>query len=210
MTTGLVGIVGEVIRTRRLADVASPLRLRTARARRICCAPGADDETKGSSMTDYIDVDVRPILRAGGEPFSVIMSALERLQPGRGCLYRHLQTDSVVRRHGGQGICAFRAGARRRRVGGAVHAGRSETAGRRRPCRHLDLRQLARARASGSTIATSSRRSRWFGFWPPPRSWGRAKRCRRCCGAKAGLSVSATGEARVSLARRFHAGRRHL
>ncbi len=35
-------------------------------------------------MTDYIDVDVRPILRAGGEPFSVIMSALDRLQPGQG------------------------------------------------------------------------------------------------------------------------------
>jgi hypothetical protein len=35
--------------------------------------------TKGSSMTEYVDVDVRPILRAGGEPFSVIMSALERL-----------------------------------------------------------------------------------------------------------------------------------
>lgn len=39
---------------------------------------------KGSSMTDYIDVDVRPILRAGGEPFSVIMAALERLEPGQG------------------------------------------------------------------------------------------------------------------------------
>jgi hypothetical protein len=26
-------------------------------------------------MTEYIDVDVRPILRAGGEPFSVIMAA---------------------------------------------------------------------------------------------------------------------------------------
>ncbi|MEH2570810.1 DUF2249 domain-containing protein [Bradyrhizobium sp. AZCC 1708] len=35
-------------------------------------------------MTDYIDVDVRPILRAGGEPFSVIMSALDRLEPGQG------------------------------------------------------------------------------------------------------------------------------
>jgi uncharacterized protein (DUF2249 family) len=35
-------------------------------------------------MTDYIDVDVRPILRAGGEPFSVIMAALERLEPGQG------------------------------------------------------------------------------------------------------------------------------
>src|SRR6478672_11760877 len=35
-------------------------------------------------MTEYIDIDVRPILRAGGEPFSVIMSALERLEPGQG------------------------------------------------------------------------------------------------------------------------------
>ena len=35
-------------------------------------------------MTKYIDVDVRPILRRGGEPFSVIMSALERLEPGQG------------------------------------------------------------------------------------------------------------------------------
>lgn len=35
-------------------------------------------------MTEYIDVDVRPILRAGGEPFSVIMSALECLEPGQG------------------------------------------------------------------------------------------------------------------------------
>lgn len=35
-------------------------------------------------MTEYIDVDVRPILRAGGEPFSVIMSALECLDPGQG------------------------------------------------------------------------------------------------------------------------------
>jgi uncharacterized protein (DUF2249 family) len=44
----------------------------------------AEDETKGTGMTEYIDVDVRPILRAGGEPFSIIMSALERLEPGQG------------------------------------------------------------------------------------------------------------------------------
>lgn len=35
-------------------------------------------------MTEYIDVDVRPILRAGGEPFSVIMAAIERLEPRQG------------------------------------------------------------------------------------------------------------------------------
>ena len=31
-----------------------------------------------------IDVDVRPILRAGGEPFSAIMAALDRLGPAQG------------------------------------------------------------------------------------------------------------------------------
>jgi uncharacterized protein (DUF2249 family) len=35
-------------------------------------------------MAEYIDVDVRPILRSGGEPFSVIMAALDRLTPGQG------------------------------------------------------------------------------------------------------------------------------
>ena len=35
-------------------------------------------------MTEFIDVDVRPILRAGGEPFSIIMATLERLAPGEG------------------------------------------------------------------------------------------------------------------------------
>jgi hypothetical protein len=33
---------------------------------------------------EFIDVDVRPILRAGGEPFSVIMQAVEGLEPGQG------------------------------------------------------------------------------------------------------------------------------
>jgi uncharacterized protein (DUF2249 family) len=35
-------------------------------------------------MAEYIDVDVRPILRAGGEPFSLIMATLDRLEPGQG------------------------------------------------------------------------------------------------------------------------------
>ena len=34
--------------------------------------------------TEFVDVDVRPILRAGGEPFSVIMQAVEGLEPGQG------------------------------------------------------------------------------------------------------------------------------
>lgn len=39
---------------------------------------------KETVMTHYIDVDVRPILRAGGEPFSAIMAALDNLQPDNG------------------------------------------------------------------------------------------------------------------------------
>src|SRR5262249_14368946 len=34
--------------------------------------------------TEFVDVDVRPILRAGGEPFSLIMQAVEGLKPGQG------------------------------------------------------------------------------------------------------------------------------
>lgn len=35
-------------------------------------------------MTEFIDLDVRPLLRAGAEPFSIIMAAVERLAPGEG------------------------------------------------------------------------------------------------------------------------------
>lgn len=35
-------------------------------------------------MTDYKTLDVRPILRSGGEPFQAIMSAVEELAPGEG------------------------------------------------------------------------------------------------------------------------------
>lgn len=35
-------------------------------------------------MTEFIDIDVRPLLRAGEEPLSAIMGALDRLEPGQG------------------------------------------------------------------------------------------------------------------------------
>jgi TusA-related sulfurtransferase len=35
-------------------------------------------------MTNFVDVDVRPILRAGGEPFAEIMRAVAALKPGEG------------------------------------------------------------------------------------------------------------------------------
>jgi uncharacterized protein (DUF2249 family) len=34
--------------------------------------------------TTFVDVDVRPILRAGGEPFEKILEAVEALKPGQG------------------------------------------------------------------------------------------------------------------------------
>ncbi len=34
--------------------------------------------------TSFIDVDVRPVLKAGGEPFSQIMQAVDTLGPGQG------------------------------------------------------------------------------------------------------------------------------
>ena len=49
MTVGIVEIVQEVIRTRRLADVPSPLRFRKAHAHTICCSREANESTKGKT-----------------------------------------------------------------------------------------------------------------------------------------------------------------
>jgi TusA-related sulfurtransferase len=35
-------------------------------------------------MTNFVEVDVRPVLRAGGEPFVMIMNAINGLKPGEG------------------------------------------------------------------------------------------------------------------------------
>lgn len=35
-------------------------------------------------MTDFVELDVRPILKSGGEPFPQIMQAVQSLQPGQG------------------------------------------------------------------------------------------------------------------------------
>ena len=83
MTLATAGIVLEFVRTRRLADVAGPMRLPDgANAPLPLAFPHL--KRKETTMTDYIDVDVRPILRSGGEPFSVIMAALDQLAPGQG------------------------------------------------------------------------------------------------------------------------------
>lgn len=35
-------------------------------------------------MSEFVDLDVRPVMKAGGEPFSLIMQTLQRLEPGQG------------------------------------------------------------------------------------------------------------------------------
>lgn len=35
-------------------------------------------------MTEFVDLDVRPLLRSGGEPFGEIMQAIAALRPGEG------------------------------------------------------------------------------------------------------------------------------
>lgn len=35
-------------------------------------------------MNEFVDLDVRPVMKAGGEPFSLIMQTLQQLEPGQG------------------------------------------------------------------------------------------------------------------------------
>ena len=151
-------------------------------------------------MTDYIDVDVRPILRAGGEPFSVIMAALERLEPGRGCAstptFKPIPLFAVMadkasripsrRSTAASGRCCSRRPATKQTA--SPPAPRPSTSGP--------------SRLSSSTTATSILRSRWSGSSQPPRSSGR-RNLLGATAARARLPVSATREAWISLARRL-------
>ena len=133
-------------------------------------------------MTEYIDVDVRPILRAGGEPFSVIMSALERLEPGQGLrLYAPFKPVPLFAVMADKGFAHSEQ---------ALDAGEWEVLftpaampNRRRlpPSRRRST--IGRRRPSGSTTATSILRNRWSVSSRPPSNWGPAKRFRRCCDA---------------------------
>ena len=132
-------------------------------------------------MTEYIDVDVRPILRAGGEPFSVIMAALDHLDPGQGLrLFAPFKPAPLFAVMADKG---FAHSAR------ALDAGEWEVLftprprNRRRLPSALQPSTTGPSQPSGSTIATSNRRSRWSVSSRPPRNWGPVKRFRRCCDA---------------------------
>jgi len=55
-------------------------------------------------MTEFVDVDVRPMLRSGQEPFQVIMAAMAGLEPGQGmrllATVRPVPLLGVMARHG--------------------------------------------------------------------------------------------------------------
>lgn len=56
-------------------------------------------------MTDFVDVDVRPTLRAGGEPFGQIMAAVNALTPGQGLrLYATFKPTPLLQVLGSRGF----------------------------------------------------------------------------------------------------------
>jgi TusA-related sulfurtransferase len=57
------------------------------------------------NMTDFVDVDVRPTLRAGGEPFGEIMAAVNALIPGQGLrLYATFKPTPLLHVLGSKGF----------------------------------------------------------------------------------------------------------
>ncbi|WP_461450759.1 DUF2249 domain-containing protein [Metallibacterium sp.] len=74
-------------------------------------------------MTDFVDLDVRPILKRGGEPFEHIMASVVALKPDQGLrLLATFKPTPLLSVLGLQGLYAQRARDRRWRLGGAVHA----------------------------------------------------------------------------------------
>jgi uncharacterized protein (DUF2249 family) len=56
-------------------------------------------------QTTFVDVDVRPILRAGGEPFEKIMEAVNTLKPGQGLrLFATFKPTPLLRVLGSKGF----------------------------------------------------------------------------------------------------------
>lgn len=56
-------------------------------------------------MTDFVEVDVRPTLRAGGEPFGEIMAAVNALTPGQGLrLYATFKPTPLLHVLGSKGF----------------------------------------------------------------------------------------------------------
>lgn len=123
-------------------------------------------------MTEYLDVDVRPILRTGGEPFSTIMAAVASVRPVQGTrLYSPFKLVPLF------DVMASK---------GFAHSA-SEIGGGDRQVLFTPLtRQQLRGRSatnglgrrSGSTPGSLIRLSPWSGSWPQPNNLAPAKRSR--------------------------------
>ena len=117
--------------------------------------------------TEFIDVDVRPILRAGGEPFSVIMQAVEGLEPGQGM--RLFATFKPIPLFGVLGSRGFSHEAIELDGGEWEVLFRPEAA---LPPPSIDpgtpMLPRGRSRRSNSTTAISIPPSRWPGSWRRP------------------------------------------
>jgi uncharacterized protein (DUF2249 family) len=105
-------------------------------------------------MTDFVEVDVRPTLRAGGEPFGEIIAAVNALTPGQGLkLYATFKPTPLLHVLGSKGFSH-----EAREIGGGdwevlfTPAGAAEEAAETAlasdpeqwpaPVRHLDNRDL--------------------------------------------------------------------
>ena len=114
-------------------------------------------------MTDYIDVDVRPILRAGGEPFSIDHGRARALEPGQGLrLYATFKPIPLF------GVMADKGFAHSENEldGGeweVLFTSRRDRAARRGCACFAGFRTTGRIRSSASTTAILTRPNRWSG-----------------------------------------------
>ena len=115
------------------------------------------------------ELDVRPMLKAGDEPFGTIMEAVARLEPGQSL--KLLAPFKPVPLFGVLGARGFEPHARE--IGNGDWEVLFSPVGSHRKSRKQRSPTPAsngRSRASNSTIAISTRRSRWSGYSKPSRT----------------------------------------
>lgn len=99
-------------------------------------------------MTEFVELDVRPVLRAGGEPFSQIMGAVQGLAPGQGLrLFATFKPTPLLRVLGSQGF---------------THEARELAGG------EWQVDFTPSAGATGNTIEAAPATSDEGGTWPAP------------------------------------------
>ena len=96
-----LAIVRELVRSRFEAPSGTGLRDRSAEL----VTPASKWRIPAMSETAYKTLDVRPILKSGGEPFSVIMQTVTALEPGQGLrLLATFEPVPLFKLLGGQGF----------------------------------------------------------------------------------------------------------